>query len=100
MHEMGIANSVIDAALSEERLHPGYRVAKVGIVIGEYAGVDTESLRFCFETLTDGLDLDITWRTGSDELKFTYLELEEVANEGGNGEERSERERSNRGASA
>jgi hypothetical protein len=100
MHEMGIASSIIEAAGAEARLYPGHRPAKVGVLIGEYAGVDTESLRFCFETLADGLELDITWRSGSDELKLAYLELEEVANAGGNREEGSERERSNCGAAA
>ncbi len=100
MHEMGIASSIIEAAGAEARLYPGHRPAKVGVLIGEYAGVDTESLRFCFETLANGLELDITWRSGSDELKLAYLELEEVANEGGNREEGSERERSNCGAAA
>ncbi len=100
MHEMGIASSILEAAGAEARLYPGHRAAKVGVLIGEYAGVDTESLRFCFETIANGLELDITWRTGSDELKLAYLELEEVANEGGNREEGSERERSNCGAAA
>jgi len=97
---MGIANSILEAASTEARLHPGHRAAKIGVLIGEYAGIDTESLRFCFETIADGLELDITWRTGSDELKFTYLEMEEVADEGGNREEGSERERSDCGAAA
>ena len=100
MHEMGIASSILEAAWTETRRYPGHRTAKVGVLIGEYAGVDTESLRFCFETLADGLELDITWRTGSDELKLAYLELEEVANESGNRKEGSERERSNCGAAA
>jgi Hydrogenase/urease nickel incorporation, metallochaperone, hypA len=97
---MGIANSIIDAASKEARRYPGHRAAKVGLVIGEYAGVDTESLRFCFETLAEGMELDITWRIGGDELKFTYLEMEEVADEGVNREEGSKRERSNSSAAA
>jgi hypothetical protein len=100
MHEMGIASSIIEAAGTEARLYPGHRPAKVGVLIGEYAGVDTESLRFCFETLANGLELDITWSTGSDDLKLAYLELEEVDDESGNREEGSERERSNCGAVA
>ena len=72
--------------------------------MGEFAGVDTESLKFCFETLANGIELDITWSTGSDELKLAYLELEEVLNdqceESRNGEEGLKRERSNRGAAA
>jgi hypothetical protein len=101
MHEMGIANSIIEAAQTEARRYPGQRAAKVGVVIGEYAGVDTESLRFCFETLADGLELDIQWIAGSDALKLAYLELEEVLDgQNSNRKERSERERSNCGAAA
>lgn len=105
MHEMGIANSILDAADAEAALYPGHRTAKVGIVIGEYAGVDTESLRFCFEVLgkerQPSVDLEIEWRTGSEELKFAYLDMEEVLNEqSDHREERPERERSDRGAVA
>jgi Zn finger protein HypA/HybF involved in hydrogenase expression len=105
---MGIASSIMEAAWTESRLYPGNCPAKVGVVIGEFAGVDTESLRFCFETLADGLELDITWSTGSDELKLAYLELEEVlddqcddqCDESRNGEEGLKRERSNCGTAA
>jgi len=106
MHEMGIASSILEAAWSEARLYPGQRPAKVGVVIGEYAGVDTESLRFCFEVLAKEqepapLELDISWRSGGDDLKLAYLELEEVSDEqSGDREERAERERSDRGAAA
>jgi Zn finger protein HypA/HybF involved in hydrogenase expression len=100
MHEMGIASSILEAVSKEARLYPGQRAAKVGVLIGEYAGVDTESLRFCFETLADGLELDIAWGAGSEELKLAYIELEEVADEVGNREERSERERSDCGTAA
>ena len=98
MHEMGIASSILEAACNEARQYSGHRAAKVGVLIGEYAGVDTESLRFCFEVLTKGaepapIELDISWRIGSDELKLAYLELEEVANEqGGDREEGLKRE--------
>jgi hypothetical protein len=105
MHEMGIASSILEAAASEAQLHPGHRAVKVGVVIGEYAGVDTESLRFCFEVLAKErgpvpLELDIGWHTGSDQLTLEYLELEEVADESGSPEEGSQRERPNCGAVA
>ncbi len=104
MHEMGIASSIMEAAWTESRLYPGNRPAKVGVVIGEFAGVDSESLRFCFETLAGGLELDITWNAGSDELKLAYLELEEElddqCDESRNGEEGLKRERSNCGGAA
>ena len=52
MHEMGIAQSILDAAQAEARKHPGAVVERIGVRVGEWAGVDTESLRFCFEALT------------------------------------------------
>jgi hydrogenase nickel incorporation protein HypA/HybF len=82
MHEMGIAISILDAVRKESRLYPGYRVAKVGLRIGPYAGVDPESLRFCFgamvrDTPQSPLELDIEAGPG-DELDFSTMELEEV----------------------
>ena len=56
MHEMGIATSVLDAARKEAELHPGAKVLKVGLRIGEWSGVDPESLRFCFEALVTGCE--------------------------------------------
>ena len=58
MHEMGIANSVLDAVRHESNLRHGAHVAKVGVRIGELASVDPESLRFCFEALVSGTDLE------------------------------------------
>jgi len=67
MHEMGIAGSVLDAVRSEAGRFPGSRPVRVGLRVGEWSGVDTESLRFCFEALvTDsllaGLALEIDYR--------------------------------------
>ena len=88
MHEMGIASSVLEAVHKELHLYPGYRAAKVGLRIGEHAGVDTESLRFCFEALVKGtelepLEVEIEWCSAQDgrrgdELDLAYLELEDV----------------------
>ena len=58
MHEMGIANSVLEAVRKEMRRYPEARPAKVGLRIGEMAAVDQESLRFCFEALTAGTDVE------------------------------------------
>ena len=57
MHEMGIVCSVLDAVRSEAGKVPGSRPTRVGLRIGEWSGVDIESLRFCFEALTLGSDL-------------------------------------------
>jgi len=105
MHEMGIASSILEAADTEALRYPGRWPAKIAVVIGEYAGVDTESLRFCFEVLARGRTpapvLEIDWRAGIDELKLAYLEMEEVTHgQSDPREESPERERSNRGAAA
>ncbi len=64
MHELGIANSVLEAVKKETARHPGTRPCKVGIRVGELAAIDQESLRFCFEAITreteyESLGLDI-----------------------------------------
>jgi hydrogenase nickel incorporation protein HypA/HybF len=85
MHEMGIACSVIEAVQKEMERYPRKRVVKVGLRIGALAGVDAESLRFCFEAITKGssparrglpLELDIEL-CASDELEMAHLELED-----------------------
>lgn len=52
MHELGIAQSVLDAAAKELDGRPGALLRKVGLRIGELAGVDAEALRFSWECLT------------------------------------------------
>ena len=83
MHEMGIASSVLEAVHKELHRYPGRRAVKVGLRIGEYAGVDPESLRFCFDSIVKGsewepLELEIEWRDETDHLEFTSLELDVV----------------------
>jgi hydrogenase nickel incorporation protein HypA/HybF len=81
MHEMGIASSVLEAVEREVHRYPRHRAAKVGLRLGEFAGVDAESLRFCFEALVkdspfDPLELEIE-RASRDELDLAFVELEE-----------------------
>ena len=57
MHEMGIANSVLEAVRTEMGLHPGSHPCKVGVRIGEMAAIDQEALRFCFEAIVQDTDL-------------------------------------------
>ncbi|HTR23361.1 MAG TPA: hydrogenase maturation nickel metallochaperone HypA [Terriglobales bacterium] len=49
---MGIANSILEGVEKELRLRPGSRAVKVGVRIGELAGVDPDALNFAFEALT------------------------------------------------
>lgn len=88
MHEMGIASSVLEVVHREMHRHPGMHAVKVGLRIGEYAGIDSESLRFSFDALVknsefEPLRLDIELcrvadRHRGDELEIAYLELEDA----------------------
>ncbi len=88
MHEMGIANSVLEAIRKESQRYSGERASGVGVRIGEFVAVDPESLRFCFEAILKSSDLaplslKIEWcRAGNgrrgDELEIAYLEFEEA----------------------
>jgi hydrogenase nickel incorporation protein HypA/HybF len=57
MHEMGIANSVLDAVRTEMARYPGSYPCKVGVRIGEMAAIDQDALRFCFEAMILETDL-------------------------------------------
>ncbi len=87
MHEMGIASSVLEAVHQETHRTPGCRATKVGLRIGEYAGVDQESLRFCFEVLAKemnfstargSLELEIDYRPASDDLAISFIEFDDA----------------------
>ena len=51
MHELGIAASILESVQTEALLHPGGRITKVGVKIGELSGVDCDALQFGFEVL-------------------------------------------------
>ncbi len=81
MHEVGIAESILEAVRTEAALHSPARPVKVGVRIGALAGIDPDSLAFCFEALVKGSDLaplalDIE-PAAADQLEFAWLELEE-----------------------
>lgn len=64
MHELSIAQSVLDAVKAEMALHRAAKASVVGMRIGELAAVDPDALRFAFEVLTretefEGLRLEI-----------------------------------------
>jgi len=51
MHELGIATSILECVEAEAKRHPDGRITKVGVKIGELAGVDRDALQFGFEVL-------------------------------------------------
>jgi hydrogenase nickel incorporation protein HypA/HybF len=54
VHELAITEGLVDAVL--ERL-PGRQVVAVRLEIGALSGVVADSLRFCFDLVTDGTAL-------------------------------------------
>jgi len=52
MHELGIANSILEGVAAELGRRPGSRAVRVGVRIGQLAGVDPDALSFGFEALT------------------------------------------------
>jgi len=58
MHEFAIASSVLAAVRTEARLRPAMRVSKIGVRIGDLAGLDPDALSFCFEALTKETDFE------------------------------------------
>jgi hydrogenase nickel incorporation protein HypA/HybF len=58
MHEIGIANSILEAVRTEAAGHPGATPRKVAVRIGELAAVDADALRFGFEVLTRDTELE------------------------------------------
>jgi hydrogenase nickel incorporation protein HypA/HybF len=52
MHELAIANSVLEAVQEEAKRHLHSVPVKVGVRLGELAGVDPDALAFSFQALT------------------------------------------------
>ncbi len=81
MHEVGIAERSWKPCAPKPRPATGARPSRSGVRIGAMAGVDPDSLAFCFEALVKGSDLEpleLAIEPGAaDELEFAYLELEE-----------------------
>ena len=81
MHEVAIADGILKAVRTECAARHSARATKVGVRVGEMAGIDPESLAFCFEALVKGTDLEpleLEIQPGrADELEFSYLELEQ-----------------------
>jgi len=58
MHELGIADAILDAVRAEAAKRPGARVAKICVRVGELSGVVPDALSFGFECLVQGTDLE------------------------------------------
>ena len=81
MHEVGIAQSILDAVRTEMQPYSEARPVKVAVRVGAMSGVDRDSLAFCFEAITKGtlfeaMTLELE-DAPADELELKFLELEE-----------------------
>ncbi|HWR37244.1 MAG TPA: hydrogenase maturation nickel metallochaperone HypA [Clostridia bacterium] len=52
MHELSIATSILETVEAEAAKRPGSRFVKLGLRIGELAGIDPDALTFGWEALT------------------------------------------------
>ena len=68
MHELGIATSILETLQKEAARRPGLRFEKVGLRIGEVAGIDFDALTFGWEAIVK----DTPWEA-------ITLEIESVA---------------------
>lgn len=82
MHELSIAMAVCQMA--EDRLGADAlpRVTRVGLTVGDDAGVEPSSLEFCLDALLStppfaGAKTVIT-QTGGDALHLEYLEVDDA----------------------
>ncbi len=57
MHELSLATSIIETIRGESRKRPESRIVKVGLRIGELAGIDPNALEFSFDILIKDTDL-------------------------------------------
>ena len=54
MHEMALAEGILDIALDYAKQNNAQKINEVGLLIGEMSGVEQESLRFSFAMLVKG----------------------------------------------
>ena len=60
---MSIALNIIDILKGEMERHDAARLKGVKLKIGELTAVEPDSLKFCFETLTEGTNMEGTTLT-------------------------------------
>ncbi len=54
MHEMAIAEGIVDVALDTLKANNGSIIHAIQVQIGVLSGVEPEALHFCFEAVTQG----------------------------------------------
>ncbi len=54
MHEMAIAEGILDIALDYAKQNEAMRIGEIGLLIGEMSGVEPEALEFSFRMIAQG----------------------------------------------
>jgi hydrogenase nickel incorporation protein HypA/HybF len=85
VHELSIAQSIVDSAREHAVKNGGRRVLRIGVRVGEISGVAVEALEFCFGMTVKGTDLDgavldlervpVSYRCGSCRHEFHPVEF-------------------------
>ena len=57
MHELSIAQSLVESVRTEATAHPGARVVRIGLRVGDLSGVEPDALKFSFDVIVRGTDL-------------------------------------------
>ena len=58
MHELSIAQSIVDTVREQAAAHAGRRVLRIGVRVGDISGVAIDSLEFCFDMTTKDTELE------------------------------------------
>ncbi len=58
MHEMSIAQNIVEIVNEILQEHPEYQIQKVYVDIGELMAVVPESLHFCYQAITENTPLE------------------------------------------
>ncbi len=54
MHSLAMAQSIMQAALSEAEKHEAKRIKEISVKVGEHTFMESDSLQFCLEALSKG----------------------------------------------
>ncbi|HLH06105.1 MAG TPA: hydrogenase maturation nickel metallochaperone HypA [Terriglobales bacterium] len=66
MHELSIAESILDAVERQAADHPDARFHKIGLRIGELSGIDADALNFSWHAVTQ----DTSYQQTALEIEF------------------------------
>ncbi len=58
MHELSIATRIIDMAVQHARKQKAYRINEIHVNVGDFSGVEKDSLLFCFDEMCKGTIAD------------------------------------------